>query len=69
MTRCVSQLATDFFCIQDPRSQIVQVEYQGQTPNTRILEHKTLIDESDLIRQIGVEIFSLRTSFAQCKST
>ena len=35
---------------QDCRSQIVQVEYQGQTRNTRILECKPLIDTSDRIR-------------------
>ena len=33
-----------FFCIQDCCSQIAQVEYQGQARNTRILEHKPLID-------------------------
>ena len=28
-----------FFCVQDCSTQIFQVEYQGQTQNTRILEH------------------------------
>ena len=40
MTRCISPSATNFFCIQDCPSRIVQVEYQGQTRNSRILEHK-----------------------------
>ena len=34
------------FCVQDCRSQIAQLEYQGQTRNTRILERKPLIDTS-----------------------
>ena len=35
-----------FFGIQDCRTQIFQLEYQGQTRNTRILERKPLIDTS-----------------------
>ena len=35
-----------FFCVQDCRSRIVQVEYQGQTRNSRILERKPLINAS-----------------------
>ena len=46
----ISPPATYFFCIQDCSSQIVQVEYQGQTRNTRILERKPLIDTSYRIR-------------------
>ena len=40
-----------FFCVQDCRSRIVQVEYQGQTRNTRILERKPWIDTPYRIRQ------------------
>ena len=47
----ISPPATYFFCIQDCSSQIVQVEYQGQTRNTRILERKPLINTSYHIRQ------------------
>ena len=64
----ISPPATYFFCIQDCSSQIVQVEYQGQTRNTRILERKPLIDTSYCIRH-RLEIFSLRTIFAQCSSS
>ena len=35
-----------FFCVQDCPSRIVQVECQGQTRNTRILERKPLINTS-----------------------
>ena len=49
-TRCILPPATDFFCIQDFRSLIVQVEYQGQTRNTRILERKPLIKTSYCIQ-------------------
>ena len=38
------------FCLQDCRSWIAQVEYQGQARNTRILERKPLIDTSYRIR-------------------
>ena len=34
------------FCIKDCQSRIAQVEYQGQTCNTKILERKPLIDTS-----------------------
>ena len=54
MTRRFSPPAIIFFCLQDCCSQIVQVEYQGQsrqTQNTRILERKRLIDTSYHIRQ------------------
>ena len=49
-----SYLATwnQFFCSQHCRSQIVQVEYQGQTRNSRTLELKPLIDTSHRIRHI-----------------
>ena len=56
------------------RSQIAQVEYQGQTRYTRILGHKPLIDLAihliafNIIGLIGVEIFSLRSILAQCSS-
>ena len=39
-----------FFCVQDCHTWIFQVEYQGQTRNTRILERKPLIDTSYRIR-------------------
>ena len=39
-----------FFCVQDCSTQIFQVEYQGQTQNTRILEHEPSIDTSYSIR-------------------
>ena len=50
MTRHISQPAIDFFGVQDCRTRIFQVEYQGQTRNTRILERKPLIDTSYRIR-------------------
>ena len=50
MDHCISPPANDFFCIQDCCSRNVQVEYQGQTQNTRILERKPLIDTSYRIR-------------------
>ena len=43
---CILQLRRDLqqlFCLQDCYSRIAQVEYQGQTQNTRILECKPLI--------------------------
>ena len=39
-----------FFCVQDCRTQIFQVEYQGQTRNTRSFERKPLIEKSNCIR-------------------
>ena len=57
-----------FFGVQDCRTRIFQLEYQGQTRNTRILERKPLIDTSYCIRH-RLEIFSLRTIFAQCSSS
>ena len=50
MTRRISIPATNFFCVQDCRTWIFQVEYQGQTRYTRILEGKPLIDTSYRIR-------------------
>ena len=38
------------FCMQDCCSQIAQIEYQGQTLETRLLEHKPLINTSYCIR-------------------
>ena len=38
------------FCVQNCRSWIAQVEYQGQASNTRILEHKPWIDTFYRIR-------------------
>ena len=38
------------FCVKDCRPRIFQLEYQGQTQNTRILERKPLIDTSYCIR-------------------
>ena len=38
------------FCVQDCRTRTFQVEYQGQTRNTRILVRKPLIDTSYRIR-------------------
>ena len=38
------------FCVRDCRSRNVQVEYQGHTRNTRILEGKRLINTSYRIR-------------------
>ena len=47
-----------FFCIQDCRTQIVLVEYHGQTQNTRILELKTLIDVFYRIQhRLGLKYF------------
>ena len=40
------------FCVQDCCTWIFQVEYQGQTQNTRILERKPLIDTSYRIRHV-----------------
>ena len=37
------ETCNQFFGVQDCHSQIVQVEYQGQTRNTRILERKPLM--------------------------
>ena len=57
-----SYLATwnQFFCSQHCRSQIVQVEYQGQTRNSRTLELKPLIDTSHRIRhRLELEYFHL----------
>ena len=39
-----------FFCVQDCCTWICQVEYQGQTRYTRILERKPLINTSYRIR-------------------
>ena len=39
-----------FFCVQDCRSCISQVEYQGQARNTRFLERKPLINTCYRIR-------------------
>ena len=39
-----------YFCVQDCHARIFQVEYQGQTRNTRIRERKPLIDASYRIR-------------------
>ena len=50
MTHRISPPATNFFLVQDCRSRIFQVEYQGQTRYTRILERKPLIDTSYRIR-------------------
>ena len=50
MTPPFSLPATDFFGIQDCSSLILQVEYQGQTRNTRILERKPLINTSYCIQ-------------------
>ena len=44
MTHRISPPATNFLCIQDCHSWIAQVEYQGQTQNTRILKRKPLND-------------------------
>ena len=57
-----------FFPVQDCCSQIVQVEYQGQTQKNRILKDMPLINTSSHSIQIGVEIFSLCTIFAQCSN-
>ena len=45
MHQHISQPGTTF-CMQDYCSWIAQVEYQGQTQYTRLLEHKPLIDTS-----------------------
>ena len=45
MTCRISQPATVYFCVQDCFSRIAQVEYQGQTRNTRILARYTKILE------------------------
>ena len=47
-----------FFCIQDCCSGIVQVEYQGRTRNTRILERKPLINTSYcILHRLGLKYF------------
>ena len=46
MIRSDLQTCDRLFCMQDCRSRIAQVEYQGQALNTRILESKPLIDAS-----------------------
>ena len=46
----VSRYLQPLFCMQDCRSRIAQVEYQGQAWNTRILERKPLIKTSYCIR-------------------
>ena len=64
-TQLARLFATCNSCIQHYRSQIVQVEYQGQTRNTRILEHKPWIDLIAFGTDwtlIGVEIFSTQCS-------
>ena len=44
--------------MQDCRSQIAQVEYQGQAQNTRSLEHKPLINTSYCIQhRLGLKYF------------
>ena len=48
-TLCISRPWTDF-CVQYCCSRIDQIEYQGQTRNTRILESKPLIDTYYCIR-------------------
>ena len=64
-----------FFCIQDCCTWIFQVEYQGhwllrdwQTLNTKILEHKPLIDRSyHILRRLHLKFSPwLCTIFAQC---
>ena len=50
MTRHILPPATDFFCVQECCSRIVQIEYQGQTQYTRILEHKPLNIEQYISR-------------------
>ena len=42
----VSRSLQQFFCVQDCCSLITQVEYQGQAPNTRILDCNPLINTS-----------------------
>ena len=46
MSSLISPTATDFFAYRTVVLGFLQVEYQGQTRNTRILEHKPLIDTS-----------------------
>ena len=49
--------------VQDCQSWIAQVEYQGQTRNTRILEHKPLVNTSYHIQhKLELKYFH----FAQC---
>ena len=52
MTRHISPPASSatIFGIHDCSTRIFQLEYQGQTRNTRILERKPLIDTSYRIR-------------------
>ena len=53
-----------FFCVQDCHSRIVQVEYQGQTRSTRILERKPLINTSYHIRhRLELKYFHLAQFF------
>ena len=48
-----------FSCVQDCRTRIFQVEYQGQTRNTRILEPKHLIDTSyRILHRLELNIFT-----------
>ena len=49
-----------FFCVQDCRTWIFQVEFQGQTRNTRILERKPSINTSYRIRhRLGLKYLHL----------
>ena len=59
-----------FFCLQDCRTRPFQVEYQGRTPNTRILERKPLIITSYRIRH-RLELFHFAQFLlnAHCSST
>ena len=48
------------FCLQDCRSLIAQVEHQGRTRNTRIIDRKPLIDTSYRIRhRLELKYFQL----------
>ena len=58
------------FCVQDCRSGIAQVEYQGQTLYTGTLERKPFIDTSYCVRhRLELNFFSLLDFFAQCSSS
>ena len=56
----ILELFSTAFWVQNCRSQIAQVEYQGQASNSRILERKPMIDTSYRIRhRLELKFFHL----------
>ena len=54
-----SNLNNKFFCFQDRHSRIAQVEYQGQTSHTIILDCKPNITAADLAIIFGCNQFRI----------